>query len=86
MKKLRDLLKQDFTALDSIINRLLLIGFIGLYSAFFIGIYKPFNINLWGIGFYFEYVILGIIVIITSQLILRPFFGFKTFKLYSLLC
>lgn len=85
LKEINDFLKQDFNLLNSIFNKLILIAFIGLYSAFFIGAYSPFNINQWGISFYLEYILLGIAVITISQFILRPIFGFKDFKIYSLI-
>lgn len=84
-KEIGHFLKQDFALLNSTINKLVLIGFIGLYSAFFIGAYSPFNINQWGISFYLEYIILGITVISASQFVLRPLFGLKTFKVCSLI-
>ncbi|MCP4976640.1 MAG: LytTR family transcriptional regulator [Maribacter sp.] len=79
-KEIGQFLKQDFTLLDSTINKLILIGFIGLYSAFFISVYTPFNINTWGQNSYMKYVLLGIAVISFSQFVLRPVFGFKTFN------
>lgn len=84
-KEINQFLKQDFFLLNSAFNKAILIGFIGLYSAFFIGAYSPFNINQWGISFYLEYIILGIAVITVSQFLLRPIFGFKKFKVYSLI-
>jgi LytTr DNA-binding domain-containing protein len=85
IKKAGQFLKQDFTLLDSKINKLILIGFIGLYSAFFLSVYTPFNINHWGNNYYFRYVLLGTIVVSISQFVLRPIFGLKTFKYYSLI-
>lgn len=85
VKKVGQLLKQDFTLLDSRVNKLILIGFIGLYSAFFLSVYTPFNINQWGSNYYFRYVLLGITIVSISQFVLRPIFGLKTFKYYSLI-
>lgn len=81
----RQFLQRDFPYLDSSRNKLLLIGAIGLYSAFFLSVYIPFNIDQWGNNLYWEYVLLGIVVISISQFVLRPLFGFKTFKYYSLI-
>ena len=78
-------LKQDFDLLDSARHKLFLIGFIGLYSAFFINAYTPFNINNWGQNSYFKYVMLGVFIISITQFALRPLFGLKTFKFYSLM-
>ncbi len=85
IEKVGQFLKQDFTLLDSRINKLILIGFIGLYSAFFLSVYTPFNINQWGSNYYFRYVLLGITIVSISQFVLRPIFGLKTFKYYSLI-
>lgn len=85
LKEIGQFLKQDFTLLNATINKLVLIGFVGLYSAFFIGAYSPFNINQWGVSFYLEYIFLGITVVSVSQFLLRPIFGFRTFKVYSLI-
>lgn len=84
MKPMINLLKQDIPYLDSHINRLFLIGFICLYSFVFIIIYDPYNIT-WGKGHYLEFILLGLIVFLASQYILRPLFGIKRFKIYSLL-
>ncbi len=85
IEKVGQFLKQDFTLLDSRINKLILIGFIGLYSVFFLSVYTPFNINHWGNNYYFRYVLLGITIVSISQFVLRPIFGLKTFKYYSLI-
>ena len=85
IKKIGQYLKQDFSLLDSRINKFILIGFIGLYSVFFISVYTPFNINHWENNYYYRYVLLGTIIVSISQFVLRPIFGLKTFKYYSLI-
>lgn len=85
IKKAGQFLKQDFTLLDSRINKLILIGSIGLYSFFFLSAYTPFNINQWANYFYWEYNLLGVVVISISQFVLRPILGLKTFRYYSLI-
>ncbi len=84
-KEINQFLKQDFTLLDSTINKLLIVSLIGLYSAFFIYVYTPFNINTWGQNSYMKYGLVGIAVISFSQLILRSIFGSKTFKNHTLI-
>lgn len=85
MKTIKEILNQSFPYLDSFKNKFLLIGAIGLYSAFFLSVYIPFNIDQWGSNPYWKYVLLGIVVISISQFVLRPIFGLKTFKYYSLI-
>lgn len=84
MKPVIKLLKQDIPYLDSSRNKLFLIGFICLYSFIFIIIYDPYNIT-WGKGHYLEFILLGLSVFLVSQYVLRPLFGIKRFKIYSLL-
>lgn len=84
MNRIISIFKQEAPYLDSSRNKLILVGAIGLYSAFFLSVYIPFNIDQWGNNPYWEYVLLGIFVISISQFVLRPIFGFKTFKYYSL--
>lgn len=85
VKKVGQFLKQDFTLLDSRVNKFILIGSIGLYSFFFLSAYTPFNINQWANYFYWEYNLLGVVVISISQFALRPILGLKTFRYYSLI-
>ncbi|EAR01505.1 LytTR family DNA-binding domain-containing protein [Maribacter sp. HTCC2170] len=85
LKEINQFLRQDFTLLNGPVNKAILVVFIGLYSAFFLSVYSPFNINQWENNFYWKYVLLGITVISVSQYVLRPIFGLKTFKVYSLI-
>lgn len=71
--------------MDSARSKLLLIGFISLYSFIFINIYAPYNINKWGENYYWEFILIGLSVFIFTQFILRTLFGPKRFKIYSLL-
>ncbi|MCK0147079.1 DNA-binding protein [Arenibacter sp. F26102] len=85
MKRIAAILKQDLPFLNSARNKLLLIGFISLYSFIFINIYAPYNINKWGENYYWEFVLIGFSVLIFSQFVLRTIFGPIRFKIYSLL-
>jgi len=85
IKEIKHFLLQDFNLLNSIFNKVFLIACIGIYSAFFIGAYSPFNINQWGNNYYWQFLLIGIAVISTSQFLLRPMFGLKSFKIYSLI-
>jgi len=85
MKEFNRFIRQDFALLDSVLNRIILIGFIGVYSAFFISVYTPFNINHWGQNLYLKYVLIGIAVLTVSQFVLRPIFGLRTFTYYRLI-
>ena len=84
-KRIEAILKQEIPYLDSVGSKLLLIGFISLYSFIFINIYAPYNINKWGENYYWEFILIGFSVLIFSQFILRTIFGPKRFKIYSLL-
>ncbi|MBC8767836.1 LytTR family transcriptional regulator [Arenibacter sp. BSSL-BM3] len=84
-KRIEAILKQEIPYLDSAKSKLLLIGFISLYSFIFINIYAPYNINKWGENYYWEFVLIGFSVLIFTQFILRTIFGPKRFKIYSLL-
>ena len=84
-KRLAAILKQEIPYLDSTRNKLLLIGFICLYSFIFINLYAPYNINKWGKNYYWEFVLIGFSVLIFTQFLLRTIFGPIRFKIYSLL-
>ncbi len=84
-KRIEAILKQDVPYLDSSGSKLLLIGFICLYSFIFINIYAPYNINTWGINYYWQFILIGLSVLIFSQFVLRTTLGPKRFKIYSLL-
>ncbi|SHF78907.1 LytTr DNA-binding domain-containing protein [Arenibacter palladensis] len=84
-KRIEAILKQEIPYLDSPGSKLLLIGFISLYSFIFINIYAPYNINKWGENYYWEFILIGFSVLIFTQFILRTIFGPKRFKIYSLL-
>lgn len=84
-KRIETILKQDVPYLDSTGNKLLLIGFICLYSFIFINIYTPYNINTWGINYYWQFILIGLCVLIFSQFVLRTTLGPKRFKIYSLI-
>lgn len=84
-KRIEAILKQDIPYMDSTRSKLLLIGFISLYSFIFINIYAPYNINKWGENYYWEFILIGLSVFIFTQFILRTLFGPKRFKIYSLL-
>lgn len=85
MNRISKLLNQDIPYLDSSKNKLIVIGFICLYSFIFIKIYDPYDINVWGKIYYLEFVLLGLGVFLVSQFILRPLFKIKRFKVYSLM-
>lgn len=75
---------QPLPFLDSSINKLQLIGFTSIYTIFFLFVFVPFNLNDWkenSLG----YITIGAIVLLCSQFIVRPIFGFKNLKIYSLL-
>lgn len=84
-KRIAAILKQEIPYLDSTRNKLLLIGFICLYSFIFINLYAPYNINKWGKNYYWEFVLIGFSVLIFTQFLLRTIFGPIKFKIYSLL-
>jgi len=84
-KRIEAILKQDIPFLDSTRNKLLLIGFICLYSFIFIKIYAPYEISEWGENYYWEFILIGLSVLIFTQFVLRTIFGPKRFKIYSLL-
>ncbi|WP_085497333.1 LytTR family DNA-binding domain-containing protein [Arenibacter troitsensis] len=84
-KRIEAILKQEIPYLDSTRNKLLLIGFICLYSFIFINLYAPYNINKWGKNYYWEFVLIGFSVLIFTQFLLRTIFGPIRFKIYSLL-
>lgn len=84
-KRIEAILKQDIPFLDSTRNKLLLIGFICLYSFIFIKLYAPYEISEWGENYYWEFILIGFIVLIFSQFVLRTIIGPKRFKIYSLL-
>jgi len=84
-KRIEAILRQDIPYLDSAGSKLLLIGFICLYSFIFINIYAPYNINIWGKNYYAEFILIGFSVLIFSQFIIRTSLGPKRFKIYSLL-
>ncbi len=52
MNRISKLLNQDIPYLDSSKNKLIVIGFICLYSFIFIKIYDPYDINVWGKIYY----------------------------------
>ena len=85
MKRITKLINQEIPYLDKTKNKLILIGFICLYSYIFIKIYDPYDINEWGKTYYLEFVLLGLGVLLVSQFILRPLFKIKRFKVYSLM-
>tara|TARA_R110000868_G_scaffold198153_8_gene444473 strand:- start:1661 stop:2518 length:858 start_codon:yes stop_codon:yes gene_type:complete len=84
-KRIEAILKQDIPYMDSTRSKLLLIGFISLYSFIFINIYAPYNINKWGENYYWEFIVIGLSVFIFTQFVLRTLVGPKRFKIYSLL-
>lgn len=77
---------KPFTLLDDFKSKLFLVVFCGVFSAFFILLYNPFNLqavtydtamgrllSIWNAG------ILGAIILTITQFFLRPFFKLKTF-------
>ena len=84
-KRIEAIIKQDIPYLDSARSKLILIGFISLYSFVFINIYDPYNINKWGENYYWEFILIGLSVLIFTQFALRTILGPKRFKMYSLL-
>ncbi len=85
MKDFTAILLQKTPYLDSIRNRLILIGFVGLFSLVFLLVYVPFNINQWGKSQIHEYILLGTLILLATQFGVRKVFGLNQFKLYSLI-
>lgn len=84
-KHIGDLLNIDIPFLDSNKNKLLLIVFVSLYSFIFINVYAPYAIGEWGESRYWEFTLIGFLVLIFTHFVLRNSIGPKRFKLYSLL-
>ena len=76
-------LKKEIPSLNDFKNKLLLIGFVFLYALIFINVYEPFNINEWGKIYYWDYILIGIGVFLTTQVILHFIFKSYRAKLYS---
>ncbi|MCB0836100.1 MAG: LytTR family transcriptional regulator DNA-binding domain-containing protein [Bacteroidetes bacterium] len=79
-----------FTVLDSKRSKVFLIVFSGLFSAFFIFLFNPFNLeswnyhNAWGSGLpIFAGGLLGMPVFYITQFILREMFNLNTFKVWQ---
>ncbi|WP_136467725.1 LytR/AlgR family response regulator transcription factor [Flagellimonas onchidii] len=84
MKDFTAILLQRTPYLDSTRNRLILIGFVGLFSLAFLLVYVPFNINQWGKSLIHEYILLGSAILLTTQFGVRRLLKLNNFKLYSL--
>ena len=69
--------------LDNSKNKLLLIGFTSLYTIIFLYVFVPFNLDDWRANS-LGYITIGALVIICSQFVLRPLFGFSKLKKYSM--
>jgi hypothetical protein len=84
MKSTLDLLQQDAPYLNSWRNKLIHIGFLTVFTLIFLTVYTPFNMSEWD-GSLIGYVLIGTPLLLISQFLLRPLFGFRKFKLYELL-
>ncbi|MCL6267052.1 LytTR family DNA-binding domain-containing protein [Flagellimonas myxillae] len=84
MKRIANVLKLEFPYLDTVQNKLLLVGFLAVFCLVFLNVYVPFNIEVWG-GTITGYIIVGTVVILISQFVLRPLFRLNKFKTYSFL-
>lgn len=77
-------LNQPLPFLDSTKNKLQLIGFTAIYTIIFLYVFVPFNLDDWGDNT-LGYIAIGVLVILCSQFVLRPLFGFRKLKAYSLI-
>lgn len=84
MNRIINILKQDAPYLDSFRNKLLLVGFLALFTLIFLTVYNPFNMNEWG-GSILGYVGIGAMVALLSQFVVRSILKIKKFKLYELM-
>ncbi|WP_420602980.1 LytR/AlgR family response regulator transcription factor [Flagellimonas sp.] len=84
MKNLKEILKQNVPYLDTSRNRLILIGFVSLFSLMFLWVYAPFNINQWGKSQIHEYILFGSGILLITQFGIRKLAKLNHFKLYGL--
>jgi len=84
-RPMTNVLRQDVRFLDTSKNRLLLVGFISVYSLLFITIYDPFDLDEWGKSYYHQFVLIGAAIILFSQFVLRPLIKLHHLKIYSLI-
>lgn len=89
---LRKFLNQPLTQLDKVQHRLILIGFIVVFSIFFLNVFVPFNINRWskdsGIEQWIRlsgFGLIGGIVLAISQLVIRKISGMNRFRVWTFL-
>ncbi|MEO1010780.1 MAG: LytTR family DNA-binding domain-containing protein [Bacteroidota bacterium] len=85
MNQLKTILHQDFPYLDSTRNRLLLIGWLVLFTFTFLKVYTPFDMNQWEESHYVSYVSIGAGALLISQFLLRFLLGHAQFKVWSFL-
>lgn len=85
MNTITNILKQNLPYLDSSRNKMMLIGFLIFFIFIFLSVYAPFNMNQWGESHYLAYVGIGGGVLVLTQFLLRPLFGFKKIKVSSLI-
>lgn len=77
--------KQDLPFLDSTKNKFMLIGFLSLFIFIFLTVYAPFNMSQWDESHYMGYVGIGAGVLLLTQFVLRPIFGFNKINVSSLI-
>lgn len=83
MQRIKEILNQQFPYLDATKDKLVLIGFVGIFILLFLSVYAPFNMNQWGDSLYLGYVGIGSVVLLMTQFVLRPLLGFTSLKVYS---
>lgn len=88
MKSILTFLNQEIPLFTSWKTKVLLIGFLALFTLAFLLIYAPFNMNQWDEASYLTYITIGAGVLLFSHFILLPILGYKKVKLYGfvLLC
>ena len=87
-----EFLKQPFHLLDRKKNRWLLILVTGIYVILFMNLYLPFNVNDWyrkeTIPMFIilsSFGLIGMFVIMVSQLVIREIFKIKAVKIYGII-
>ncbi|MGB5553746.1 MAG: hypothetical protein WBM83_03740, partial [Flavobacteriaceae bacterium] len=83
MQRIKEILNQQFPYLNATKDKLVLVGFLGIFTLIFLSVYSPFNMNQWGDSLYLGYVGIGGTVLIMTQFVLRPILGFTSLKVYS---
>ncbi len=84
MNSLIDTLKEEASYLDSSKNKLLLVGFLAVFTFIFLSVYNPFNMVQWG-GSILIYIGTGVGVFLFTQFPLRYVLKLKKFRLYHVI-